>query len=159
MTKVIEGLRCQHKAISKVLLQLLPMTQQTTFGQRQKQLVIDDIRYKLVELDALIGGSHHRVEELMMQRLMEKDLQVADKKLVSNMLTDHDLLEVFSELLIVRLQAYVVDDGKKASFIQAMNQFVRHYIQHLHREQTQLFELCENSLIESDWMALNAVYV
>lgn len=158
MTAVISQLRSDHKEICQVLFQLLPLAQQPCSSDEQRQLVINQLREKLMHLDRLIGGAHHLVEEMMMRQLCDKSLDESHKQLVDNMLADHELLDVFSELLMIRIDEYVADGAKKAVMIRAVNQYVKHYIQHISREQTQLFGLCEQKLQPEDWLILNDVY-
>lgn len=158
MSAVIDYLRDEHKSISKVLFQLLPLVQQPSSSPEQKVLIVSQLNEKLMQLDALIGGSHHLVEELMMQKLAEKELPEASQQLVDNMLSDHEMLDVFSELLLVRIAEYLADDNKKAVLIRAVNQYVKQHIQHINREQMQLFKLCLAKLSEEDWQVLNDVY-
>lgn len=158
MSAVISSLRDEHKTISRILFQLLPLAQRPCDSDEKKRLVVNQIKEKLMQLEALIGGPHHLVEELMMQKLADIPLSVDSQKLVANMLADHDLLEVFSELLMLRIEEYLVQDDKKAVLIRAVNQYVKHYIQHISREQSQLFKLCEDQLSSDDWSELSQVY-
>ena len=158
MSLVIDCLREEHKAISRVLFQLLPLVQQVSSSPQQKVLIVNQLKEKLMQLDVLIGGAHHWVEEVMMQRLAQKSLAQASQQLVNNMLADHEMLDVFSELLMLRISEYLADDNKKAALIRAVNQYVKQHIQHINREQMQLFKLCEDNLDAEDWQMLNAIY-
>lgn len=158
MAAVTDFLRGEHKDISRVLFQLLPLIQQPCDNDTQKRIVINQLEEKLMQLDVLIGGAHHLVEELMMQKLAAKELDKASQQLVDNMLSDHELLDVFSELLLLRIEEYLSDSGKKAVLIRGVNQYVKHHIQHINREQVQLFKLCESKLSTDDWQALVDVY-
>ncbi|NRB38322.1 MAG: hypothetical protein HRU20_07600 [Pseudomonadales bacterium] len=137
MAAVITCQRGEHKDISQLLFQLLSLAQQSCNNDRKKRLVINQLNEKLVQLDVLIAGAHHLVEELM------QSPDEVSQQLVDNMLGDHEMLDVFSELLLVRIQEYLLDDGKKTVMMSAVNHYVKQHIQYINREQTQLFKLCE----------------
>lgn len=151
VSSIIDDLKNDHKATAALLAQLLRKAQNAQTPEHLASLSI--------LLDEIVGqseGLHHFMEEQVMNRLLALDDADQYKKILYQMIEDHQILDDLAALVYAQIERGD-KPGFRAALIRCADRFVKHHLQHVENEQQRLFFYAERQLTDADWRQLEAL--
>jgi len=150
MVKVLDALRDEHRNFSRVLEIL---ARQIEIFERAEEPDYD-LAEKIIEyLINFPDLSHHPKEDLLYQKLCQRDQRTAD--LMGNLETEHQKLAELTAAFEVKLKNVLLDSEQpRAEFIDAANEFIDFFRSHIMLEELRFFPAALRALSQSDWQEI-----
>ena len=149
MNLIIEQLHHDHKQLVRILYHLereLKAFNGLLKEAANMETILDILDYIQVYPEIW----HHPTEDVIYEMLLQKD--IPSPELLADALEEHAILELLTENLQANINAAVTDqDFSPARFIKSTTVFINRQLQHMEREQKNLFPLAEKYLDKSDW--------
>jgi hemerythrin-like domain-containing protein len=152
MSRVMEQLRTDHVNIARLISLLdLQMGEFDRAGAPDFELMTDILDYALNYPELC----HHPTEDLVYQRLMERD--PASSAVVLDLLEEHRKLTLITKEFADLLARVVLDGEVPRERLGALGrEFVATNRRHIEREETIVFPLAEKALTDQDWAEIDA---
>lgn len=146
----------EHAALAAVLRSLLLMVQQGPGDEPER--FFDVLRAMLFYIDEFPEQRHHPKEsDLLFPKLMRADAGAID--VIRRLEDDHMRGESrVRELQHLLLAWELIGDMRRAVFVQAAEQYVSFYLDHMRTEESQLLPLAEKVLSAGDWAELDHAF-
>jgi hemerythrin-like domain-containing protein len=154
--KALQVIVDEHVAVAAVLRSLRPLIEQGPNDHPER--FFDVLRAMLFYIDEFPEKRHHPNESnLLFPKVARKapELMPVIRKLES----DHMQGEARVRELQHQLLAWeLLGDVRRAEFVDALNDYVRFYLDHMRTEETQVLPVALRVLDESDWAELDRVF-
>lgn len=153
MQAIISQLENDHSYMLKLIYQLSKQTKSLS-GLNHEKVDIDTLLEIIQYMKDFPKHFHHPIEEAMLGLLGSKKLGFKDLGLIAKAIDEHILLDALSELLDIKVSAFLSDNINKADFLKTVDRFCRQQMKHIAYEHDYIFPLCEQHLHADDWVAI-----
>lgn len=149
-------LREEHQAVAAVLRSLQPLIAQGPGDQPER--FFDVLRAMLFYIDEFPEQRHHPLESnLLFPKLARAapDLMPVIRRLESDHLHGEGRVRALQHLL---LAWELIGDSRRETFVTAIEEYVRFYLEHMRVEETQLLPVAQKVLSRQDWDELGRAF-
>ncbi|MEO5672964.1 MAG: hemerythrin domain-containing protein [Ramlibacter sp.] len=149
-------IREEHTALAAMLRSLLLLIDNGPGDQPER--FFDVLRAMLFYIDEFPERMHHPKEsKLLFPMLVRAEPGLAP--VIERLERDHAAGEHrVRELQHLLLAWELVGDGRRTLFMQAAQQYVKFYLEHMHCEETQLLTVAERVLTTAQWIELEIAF-
>lgn len=149
-------IRDEHAALAAMLRSLLMLIDQGPGDQPER--FFDVLRAMLFYIDEFPERLHHPKESnLLFPKLLRAEPELIT--VIRRLETDHIMGEGrVRELQHLLLAWELIGEPRREAFIQAANEYVKFYLDHMRTEETQLLAVAERSLSAEDWVELDKAF-
>ncbi len=152
----LDIIRDEHQALAAMLRSLSLL-----LAQARRESTLPDfamLRAMLFYVDEFPEQRHHRKEsELLFPRLLERAPELAP--VLDRLEADHAQGEQAIRALEHALLAFeVMGESRRAAFEQAVERYIRFYLEHMATEEHEVLPAARRSLGPDDWAALDAAF-
>jgi hemerythrin-like domain-containing protein len=149
-------IRDEHAALAAVLRSLLPLVEQGPGDEPAR--FFDIVRAMLFYIDEFPEQRHHpRESDLLFPKLARCAPELMP--VIQRLENDHLNGEARVRALQHQLLAWeLIGESRREAFLQALNEYVRFYLEHMRVEETRLLPVAERVLTPQDWDELNRAF-
>ena len=149
-------IRDEHRALAAVLRSLQPLVRMGPGDQPER--FFDIVRAMLFYIDEFPERRHHPKEsDLLFPRLarLAPELLPVIQRLESDHMQGEGRVRMLQHLL---LAWELVGESRRAAFTDALEDYVRFYMEHMRIEETKLLPAAERVFTPEDWQAINQAF-
>jgi hemerythrin-like domain-containing protein len=149
-------IRDEHRALAAVLRSLQPLVRMGPGDQPER--FFDIVRAMLFYIDEFPERRHHPKEsDLLFPRLARAAPELLEviRRLESDHMQGEGRVRMLQHLL---LAWELVGESRRQAFADAMDDYVRFYLEHMRIEETQLLPVAERVFTPEDWKAINHAF-
>ncbi len=150
MNAVIESLMEDHRYMIRMTY-LLEKELRALTGlskrEAQKEKILDILQY----LKGYSAIAHHKLEDFLFERLLDKGLEMSERAEVSIVMNEHESLDVLSELLEQTVSEFMTGNKDVAKLLRMADQCKDMQFSHIEKEQKSVMPLMGKYLNEQDW--------
>ncbi len=152
----LQIIREEHAAVSAVLQSLLMMLDRGPGDAPERYF--DVMRAMLFYIDEFPERQHHPKEsQWLFPKVAERAPQAADA--IAQLERDHEGGEAaVRELQHLLLGWELMGDGRREAFADALQRYVRFYLEHMRTEETVVLPAAKECLQPGDWVAIDAAF-
>ena len=156
MSKVLDTIRDEHRSIYAVLDGLRYLARRNLAGNTKVDPKL--FRAMLHYLETYAERLHHPKEDQYLFAAMRQFGPQADA-VIDRLERDHAGGErALRDLDHCLARCELAGETRFAAFANAVEEFVRDYIEHMHKEETEVFPLAIKLLTPEDWAVIDAAY-
>jgi hemerythrin-like domain-containing protein len=152
----IHTIQNEHRALASMLRSLLMLVAQGPGDQPHR--FFDVLRAMLFYIDEFPEQLHHPKESrLLFPKLARAKPALAEviRKLEDDHVRGEGRVRALQHLL---LAWELLGEPRRAAFVDAANEYVKFYLEHMRTEETQLLPSAELSLSNADWAELDEAF-
>ena len=149
-------IRDEHRALAAVLRSLEPLVRMGPGDQPER--FFDIVRAMLFYIDEFPERRHHPKEsDLLFPRLarLAPELLPVIRRLESDHMQGEGRVRMLQHLL---LAWELVGESRRAAFTEAMEEYVRFYLEHMRVEETVVIPAAQQHLTSADWAAIDVAF-
>lgn len=153
----LQIIRDEHTAIAAVLRSLAMMVERGPQGELSRYF--DTLRAMLFYLDEFPERLHHPKEsDLLFPKLarVAPELMQVIERLESDHMEGESKVRMLQHLL---LGWELIGDARRRVFLDAVQEYVAFYLEHIRVEEMQILPAAEKLLAKPDWDALDAAFL
>lgn len=153
----LQIIRDEHAAVAAVLRSLVQMVERGPGDEPMR--FFDVLRAMLFYIDEFPERLHHPKEsDLLFPKLarVAPQLMPVIRRLEDDHMKGEGRVRELQHLL---LAWELLGEARRMNFVQAAQEYVRFYLDHMRTEETQLLPVAQELLSEEDWAQLNAAFL
>jgi len=153
----LQIIRDEHAAIAAVLRSLAMMVERGP--EREPDRFFDTVRAMLFYIDEFPERLHHPMEsDLLFPKLarVAPELMPVVGRLESEHMEGEGKVRTLQHLL---LGWELIGEARRRSFVDAVQEYVAFYLEHMRIEETRILPAAEKLLTKTDWEALDVAFL